>query len=237
MWPATDTRGHRRHEIFDASVAAHQTSKSTHDTHILEHVYTVGDRVWVRRDGFKKGESRKLAQAWEGPYKIVEKLRSWTYRVQREGGSKQSVIHHNRLKPCTSVPEARPGRPPGAAGRLPLGVRERGNVSFESCPRPARRRPSPRPLRPVLPTGPFNPPRPEWRAVSGDSTARPESFTHISSDDRGDTGDHGQGGLVHIPMRRGGSPLSDCGLQEKQPLRRSGRVRRPPERFGNAVPL
>ena len=30
---------------FDASVAAHQTGKTAHDAHILEHVYAPGDRV------------------------------------------------------------------------------------------------------------------------------------------------------------------------------------------------
>ena len=123
---------------YDASVAAHQTSKTTHDARILEHVYTPGDRVWMRREAFKKGESRKLASVWDGPYRVKDKLRSWTYRVQREGGSKECVVHHNRLKPCHSTPVPASGR--GRHGSLASPVcvrlmgRDRGLLTGRSEP-------------------------------------------------------------------------------------------------------
>ena len=74
----------------DASVAAHQESKTAHDAHILEHVYTPGDRVWMRREAIKRGESRKLASAWHGPLQDMGKTPQLDLQSS-EGGRIQRV--------------------------------------------------------------------------------------------------------------------------------------------------
>ena len=91
--------------LQEASVEAHGQSKLRHDARIVENVYAAGDRVWLRKQAVKGGEVRKLSSHWEGPYRVVEKLRNWTYKIKKEGGSAESTVHHNRLKPCHSDPE------------------------------------------------------------------------------------------------------------------------------------
>ena len=91
--------------IRDASVSAHEKSKVLHDSRLVESVFEVDDRVWLRKQVFKRGETPKLSWRWEGPYRVLEKRRGWTYRIGKEGaGGVSKVVHHNRLKLCVSTP-------------------------------------------------------------------------------------------------------------------------------------
>ena len=91
--------------IRDASILAHEKSKVIHDSRLVESVFDVNDRVWLRKQAFKRGETPKLSWRWEGPYRILEKRRGWTYRIGKEGATGASkIVHHNRLKLCVSSP-------------------------------------------------------------------------------------------------------------------------------------
>jgi hypothetical protein len=60
--------------------------------------YEPGEAVWLLNPARKKGVSPKLTRPWEGPYLIVHKLSSVTYRIQKSPKAKMKVVHYDRLK-------------------------------------------------------------------------------------------------------------------------------------------
>ena len=54
------------------------------------------------------GSTKKLASPWRGPYTIIDKTSDVNYKIQLIGGSRQSVVHVNRLKPCFGEPDQLP---------------------------------------------------------------------------------------------------------------------------------
>ena len=223
---------------YGASVAAHQTSKTTHDARILEHVYTPGDRVWMHREAFKKGESRKLASVWDGPYRVKEKLRSWTYRVQREGGSKECVVHHNQLKPCHSAPVPASGRGRHGNPASPR-VRETDGAGQRAADRQVRTDLRSRLDRERTTRCPVNvrflDPQTAQTAV-GDSGRIPGPAPRVSPDQSRVIDEVSRvppGNAAQSSALTSEQPFS-C-VEPVEPVRRSGRARRPPDRYGSAV--
>ena len=98
------TLNHLEQQLHTASVSSHDKNKLRHDERIVEHIYEPGDRVWLKQNAVKGGESKKLSSRWSGPYRIVAKRRNWTYVIAREGEATETTAHHNRLKPCHSNP-------------------------------------------------------------------------------------------------------------------------------------
>ena len=46
-----------------------------------------------------KGRSPKLQYHWLGPYRITEVYTDLVYKIKRSPDSKETIIHHDRLKP------------------------------------------------------------------------------------------------------------------------------------------
>ena len=62
--------------------------------------YTEGDVVWLHTPAVKRGESRKLARPYKGPYVIVHRLNDVNVTIRRIQGGRTKRVHCNRLKPC-----------------------------------------------------------------------------------------------------------------------------------------
>ena len=62
--------------------------------------YTEGDVVWLHTPAVKRGESRKLAGPYKGPYVIVHRLNDVNVTIRRIQGGRTKRVHCNRLKPC-----------------------------------------------------------------------------------------------------------------------------------------
>jgi hypothetical protein len=77
-----------------------EKSKIYHDRNIRPVSYEPEDLVLLNKPQVKKGQSKKLAPKWEGPFKIVEKVGQVNYRIKRlnQPKSKIKLVHHNRLK-------------------------------------------------------------------------------------------------------------------------------------------
>ena len=61
-----------------------------------------GDLVWLHSTVVPPHSHRKLHHPWSGPYKIVAKLSDLNYKIAPvQDLSKVSIVHFNRLKPCT----------------------------------------------------------------------------------------------------------------------------------------
>ena len=61
---------------------AQMKMKENCDRHGKPYPYYVGDRVWLYTPKTKVGLSKKLLHCWHGPYRLVEKLSSVTFKLQ-----------------------------------------------------------------------------------------------------------------------------------------------------------
>ena len=86
------------HLARDKLKTAMKIQKQAYDTKIREADFHVGDLVYRRNLLLKKGDSRKLAPPWVGPFLVVQQLSEVTYKVQ--GKRRSFVLHHNILRPC-----------------------------------------------------------------------------------------------------------------------------------------
>ena len=92
-------RFRRIHDLVREKLKTSQVrQKKVYDQHLRQATYQVGDVVYRRNDVSKKGQSKKLAAAWKGPFLIQEVLTPVLFRVQ--GRKKASVLHHDLLKSC-----------------------------------------------------------------------------------------------------------------------------------------
>lgn len=96
--------------------------KRAYDFRANYQFYSEGERVWVRNKLRKRGVCPKLQRRYTGPFIVVERVTDVLYRMVPEGGGRESVIHFNRLKPCTSSTVAAP---------LALGSRGRAGQSLD----------------------------------------------------------------------------------------------------------
>ena len=81
------------HLASDKLKTAMKIQKQAYDTKIRE-----ADLVYRRNLLLKKGDSRKLAPPWVGPFLVVQQLSEVTYKGQ--GKRRSFVLHHNILRPC-----------------------------------------------------------------------------------------------------------------------------------------
>ena len=86
------------HLARDKLKTAMKIQKQAYDTKIREADFHVGDLVYRQNLLLKKGDSRKLAPPWVGPFLVVQQLSEVTYKVQ--GKRRSFVLHHNILRPC-----------------------------------------------------------------------------------------------------------------------------------------
>ncbi|CAC5407508.1 unnamed protein product [Mytilus coruscus] len=89
---------------------ASNRQKRQYDTKVHSRQYRVGDAVWIFNPLRRKGLSPKLQPHWIGPYIIKIVYTDLIYKIARQYGLKEIVIHHDRLKPyfgsLDTVPES-----------------------------------------------------------------------------------------------------------------------------------
>ena len=96
--------------VRQRSHEAHQRQKQVKDQTLSGEAFQVGDRVWLFVPAIKKGQTKKFASLWRGPYTIIDKVGPVNYHVQLIGGTQKRIVHRNRLKHCLSDPN--PGHLP-----------------------------------------------------------------------------------------------------------------------------
>ena len=62
--------------------------------HVIE--YDVGEQAWLRIDQIR--EFGKLTDKFHGPYYIVSKWNTGTYRIARAEGEPPKIVHHDRMR-------------------------------------------------------------------------------------------------------------------------------------------
>ena len=64
--------------------------------------FDIGDRVWLFNPRTPRGLSPKLTKHWTGPFTVEKQTSEVDYLIKEEKGRKTLIVHHNRLKLCTS---------------------------------------------------------------------------------------------------------------------------------------
>ena len=72
--------------------------KKYHDQNAVHKQFEIGDQVLVFFPQRKVGKSPKLMSFWYGPYKIVGKHTDLTYKIQKEGAQKITLVHVDRIR-------------------------------------------------------------------------------------------------------------------------------------------
>lgn len=78
-----------------------ESSKHYYDRSTKQHIFKIGDFVYVRNNAGKPGVSKKLSPNYKGPYKIIKVNKNQTIKVLLNN-NKSAVYHHNLLKPVFS---------------------------------------------------------------------------------------------------------------------------------------
>ena len=88
--------------------------------------YTVGDLVWTYYPLRRKGLSESLMHRWIGPYRILDRLRTNTYKLLRLSNGSTTTAHVIRLKPygTHSKPQEDSDTSHHPATKAPLGNRD-----------------------------------------------------------------------------------------------------------------
>ena len=88
--------------------AQHARQQRTHNKRGLSEEFHIGDRVWLYTPVVPKGQTKKFASFWKGPYTVLDKPGPVNYKIQLIGGTQQFVVHRNRLKLCHTPPLQQP---------------------------------------------------------------------------------------------------------------------------------
>ena len=107
-------------EAAHNSAANKQRQKTQYDKKVVFHPHQPGDLVLLDDPAHKMN---KLAPRWKGPYVVLQRMNSngypgVTYEIKdpRSTGSRQWIVHHNRLKTYRgTLPTSSPVRQPPAA--------------------------------------------------------------------------------------------------------------------------
>ena len=92
----------RLNDAWERAASSLKTSavrqKQYYDRRLFGKPYEIGDAVWLYNARRKAGIAPKLANRWEGPFLIIERLADVTYRIQKGPRGRPKVVHFDRLK-------------------------------------------------------------------------------------------------------------------------------------------
>lgn len=87
------------HELARQSLATSaEARKCMFDTKCKVPAFSVGDVVCISDSAGAAGLARKLQAKWRGPFRVVERLSTVTFRVKKTRTGEQKVVHANRLR-------------------------------------------------------------------------------------------------------------------------------------------
>jgi hypothetical protein len=79
--------------------------KRYYDKKLAGKPHETGDVVWYLNRPRTQGLSPKLQAKWDGPYLILDRLSTVTYRIQKTKRTKTKIVHFDKLKPfCGQLP-------------------------------------------------------------------------------------------------------------------------------------
>ncbi len=78
--------------------------KMIYDAKVHGAPFETDELVWLHSPVVPRGMSKKLHHPWTGPWRVVKRISTATYRLQKvgQGRQKRLVVHFDRLKRCTA---------------------------------------------------------------------------------------------------------------------------------------
>ncbi|KAG5873048.1 hypothetical protein JTB14_010531 [Gonioctena quinquepunctata] len=86
-------------EVYKNTEKAKEKRNKRFNRKTEEKVFALGELVYLKDMATRLGTSKKLVRTWIGPYRVIEKEGPVTYRIKKVGTRQEQVIHVNRLKP------------------------------------------------------------------------------------------------------------------------------------------
>ena len=75
--------------------------KELYDRRVHGKPFELGDLVWLHCPAVPRGKPKKLHRPWTGPFRVVRRLSTATYRIENVRARRQRlVVHFDRLKLC-----------------------------------------------------------------------------------------------------------------------------------------
>ena len=94
------SRMQHAHEVARKYLAtATKRSKDSYDVKMAVNKYESGDLVWYLDEVHAVGEAPKLTRGYLGPVLVKKKVTAVNYMFQLDESGKESLMHHNKLKP------------------------------------------------------------------------------------------------------------------------------------------
>ena len=101
--------------------AARERDRKVFNRHRRPVHFQVGDSVWIRNHVLSDAAnyfSAKLADRFVGPYRVIEKLGNWVYRIQDQDNRTIGVRHVQDMKPATVSDDESSSRSGCSSGNL-----------------------------------------------------------------------------------------------------------------------
>ena len=103
--------------------AEQKRHKQLYDTKVAGNPFVKGDKVWLHNAAVPRGHSKKLHRFWKGPYTVVDVLNNNVYKIKQDvSPHKQHTVHFDRLKPYVHRAEQREETSPSQQGDVPEDV-------------------------------------------------------------------------------------------------------------------
>ena len=83
---------------LDKSNLSHKKNKLIYDRKINEFSYLPGDKVYLHKGVVPRGQYYKFLRPWKRAV-VVDQVGPLNYRIRLEGARSTLIVHHNRLKP------------------------------------------------------------------------------------------------------------------------------------------
>ena len=83
-----------REKLKAAAEVSRRYYNRGHRVHVVE--YEVGERAWLKIEQIR--ELGKLTDKFQGPYYVITKWESGTYRIARAEGEPPKIVHHDRMR-------------------------------------------------------------------------------------------------------------------------------------------
>ena len=75
----------------------HETAKKYYDQKSINSKLEIGSQVYIKKN-FPDGPNHKLSPKFEGPFRVLEKLKFNKYKVVDEQFKTEKIVHNNHLK-------------------------------------------------------------------------------------------------------------------------------------------
>ena len=139
-----NTTNHYYDKLSNGISRSHRKGKRDCMMRIGKKTYQKGDLVLLYYPVRRRGLIESLLHRWIGPYKVIDQLRTNSYKLERIGSGMQIAVHVVRMRRYTtiSLAEDQTPRPATQTSQAETEAETQSPPSKTHNPRPAKKKPS-----------------------------------------------------------------------------------------------